>query len=253
MEPKVSIRDSASLDELVKAQKFASDSMLKLLDHISKYFDSMIESMEAQTKFLEERVKEAKEQLDEAEDAYRVCLDSQEYDEEYKCYYPSCDIEYSFVSQCRERYYDLQRREQEAYNILNESKGEVELYHESGGFITPPGAEVYIKFLACEQTDAACQKMESIKASFSEYRSVSTGIRNSKNSSAEKENAKKEILEKEELIEKENEEEKGRMFRAASDSIRLDQASNNSKTADAVAECEDCGRAVTVCICAHIK
>ena len=77
MEPSVIIRDHKCLEELQEAQRFASDSILKVVAHVSDFLDSLMASMQEQKRVLEEQVAEARERLDQAESAYSSCLSSQ--------------------------------------------------------------------------------------------------------------------------------------------------------------------------------
>lgn len=257
MEPSIIILDHGSLKDLIQAQKCASDSIMKTVAHASDYFDSMIESMEEMKKQLEEQVKEAKEQLDQAEKAYSECLSSQTYDSEEGCYYPSCDFEASYVDQCDDEYKELQKRDEEAANVLSDCKHELSEYRQPASFIQPPGGEVLMKYLAGKHTQAASEKMDRILDCVQKYLDMPCCIRDAQRQRNTEqaqmyEEGVKQIQEKEEQEEKENRDKKIDTFRSATERLQRDQSNEGYRRANAVAICPQCKRPINVCICQHI-
>jgi chromosome segregation ATPase len=258
MEPRVKILDDHSLEELQEAQCFASDSILKVVAHVSEFLDSMIEAMEEQKKVLEEQVEEARERLEHAEEAYSNCLSSQKYDEEDHCYRPSCDSQAARVDSCREEYDDLKERDEKAEHVLSDSKGELSKYREPGGIITPPGGEALMKYLAKGHTDKANEKMDKIRKCVSNYLSVSCSIRDAKiQRNAEQaqmyEEGVRELEEKAEADEKQAKKDKAEAFRDATTSMQKKMSEMGYRDANAIAICPGCKRPVNVCICQHIR
>lgn len=257
MEPSVKIFDHRSLDELIEAQQYAGDSILKLVAHVGEYFDSMIKSMEDMKKELEKQVQEAQEELSQAESDYSSCLSSQTYDEEDGCYHPSCDAEASYVDHCREVYDDLKKRDEQAAQVLSDCKHELDAYRAPFGFIQPPGGETLMKYLGKEHTDAACDKMDKIRECVKKYLDVPCSIRDAKQQrNAEQiqlyEEASQKIKEKEEQEEQENRDKKIDAFRSATERLQHSQSREGFRSANAVAICPQCGRPINVCICQHI-
>lgn len=257
MEPRVNILDDNSLAELQEAQRFASDSIMKVVAHVNEFLDSMIKNMEEQKKMLEEQVKVAKERLDQAEKDYSDCLSSQEYDEEDKCYRPSCDCEAADVDNCREEYDKLKENDEKAERVLSDSKDELSKYHEPGGIITPPGGEALMKYLATEHTDKANEKLDKIKECVSNYLSVSCNIRNARiqrNAEQEQlyEDGVKDLEEEAEANEAQTQIDKATAFRNANETLQKKMSEMGYRNANAIAICPRCKRPVNVCICQHI-
>lgn len=257
MEPSVKILDHRSLEELQEAQRFASDSILKVVAHVGRYFDSLIKNMEEQKKVLEEQVEAAREQLSRAEEAYSSCLCSQKYDEEDHCYHPSCDSQAAHVDECREVYNDLKERDEKAARVLSDSKGEISKYREPGGIITHPGGETLMKYLAKEHTDKANEKMDKIRECVSNYLSVSCSIRDAKIQRNEEQTQLYEegVRNQEKKAETENAQiknDKANAFREATYSMQKRMNNMGYRSANAVAICPGCKRPVNVCICQHI-
>lgn len=257
MEPSVVIRDHRCLEELQEAQRFASDSIMKVVAHVSDFFDSQIRAMEEQKKFLEEQVEEARERLSQAEEDYSSCLNSQTYDEEDHSYHPSCDSEAATVDMYREEYDDLYERDKEAGQVLSNCESELSKYRETGGPLTPPGGETLMKYVAKGHTDKANEKMDKIRECVSEYLSVSCSIRDARiRRNAEQQQQYEEglsqIEEKETKTEQLTAEEKASAFREATASMQKKMSEMGYRSADAVAICPGCKRPVNVCICQHI-
>ena len=257
MEPSVKIFDHRSLDELIEAQRYAGDSILKLVAHVGDYFDKMIEDMEKMKNELEKQVEEAKEALDEAEQAYSDCLSSQTYDEEDGEYYPSCDCEASHVDRCREIYDELQDRLKQAEEVLSDCKYELDSYRAPFSPVHPPGGETLMKYLGHEHTDAACDKMDKIRECVKKYLDVPCSIRDARQQrNAEQielyEEATQKIKEKEEQEEKESRDTEIDTFNSATERLQREQSREGFRSANAVAICPQCGRPINVCICQHI-
>lgn len=257
MEPRVNILDDNSLAELQEAQRFASDSIMKVVAHVNEFLDSMIKNMEEQKKVLEEQVEEARERLEQAEEAYSSCLNSQKYDEEDHCYRPSCDCEAARVDSCREEYDDLKERDEKAERVLSDSKGELSKYREPGGIITPPGGEALMKYLAEGHTDKANEKMDKIRECVSKYLSVSCSIRDAKiqrNAEQEQlyEDGVKDLEEEAEANETQTQIDKATAFRNANETLQKKMSEMGYRDANAIAICPRCKRPVNVCICQHI-
>lgn len=257
MEPSVKIYDHRSLDELIEAQRYAGDSILKLVAHVGEYFDSMIKAMEDMKKELEKQVQEAQEKLNRAEIEYNSCLNSQTYDEKSGCYHPSCNAEASRVGHCREVYNGLKKRDEQAARVLNECKKELSSYRTPFGLLEPPGGETLMKYLGKEQTDAACDKMNKIMECVKKYLDVPCNLRDAKQQrDAEQielyEEATQKIKDREKKEERENRYEKIARFRSATEELQRRQSNAGFRSANAVAVCPQCGRPINVCICQHI-
>lgn len=257
MEPSIVIRDHRCLEELQVAQRFASDSIMKVVAHVSDHFDSMIEVMKQQKQVLEEKVEEARERLSEAEDDYSSCLSSQTYDEEDNCYYPSCDMEAECVDRCREEYEKLYERDKKASQVLNECEYELSKYRELGDVIIPPGGETLMKYLSKDHTDKANEKMDKIRACVEDYLSVSCNIHDAKmQRNVEQTQLYEEgvniLEEKAEEKEVQASQDKAKAFHEATTSLQKKMSHMGYREADAIAICPRCKRPVNVCICQHI-
>ena len=257
MEPSIKIFDHRSLDELIKAQCFAGDSILKLVAHVGSYFDSMIDAMEKMKQELEKKVESAREALDRAETKYDRCCRSQRWDDEDRCYGPSCDSERNRVEHCRQIYDDLQRRADQASRVLSDCKSELSLYRAPFGMLQSPGGETLMKYLGKEHTNAAHNKMDKIRECVKEYLEVPCDLREAQQQrNAEQiqqyEEATQKIKEKEEQEEQENRDKKINAFRSATERLQHSQSREGFRSANAVAICPQCGRPINVCICQHI-
>ncbi len=257
MEPSVRIYDHRSLDELIEAQCYAGDSILKLVAHVGEYFDSMMKAMEEMKKELEKQVKAAKEESDQAESEYSSCLSSQTYDDERGCYYPSCNAEASNVNRCREVYNELKKRDEQAAVVLNECKNELSLYRAPFGMLQPPGGETLMIYLGKEHTDAACDKMDKVRECVKRYLGVPCNLQDANQQRnadqiRQYEDAVRQIMEKEGQEERESRDKKIDAFRSAASRLQHDQSREGFRSANAVAICPQCKRPVNVCICQHI-
>lgn len=257
MEPSIILYDHHSLDELQNAQHFASDSIIKLVAHVGNYLDSQIGAMEEQKRELEKQVEEARDRLDKAESAYSDCLSSQKYDEEDHCYRPSCDWEAANVDQCREEYDELKRRDEQAERVLSDCKSELSKYREPGGFVTLPGGETLMKYLAKEHTGKANEKMNKIRECVQDYLSVPCSIEDAKiQQTAEQiqqeEEETRQLEEKQSETEREMAEKKTAEFRDATATMQKRMSQMGYRSANAVAICPGCKRPINVCICQHI-
>lgn len=257
MEPSVVIKDDRCLEELQEAQRFASDSILKVVAHVSDFLDSLMESMQEQKRVLEEQVAEARERFEQAENAYSSCLSSQTFDEEDHCYRPSCDSEAAYVDSCREEYDELKDRDEQAERVLSDCDRELSAYRDPGGPLHPPGGENLMKYLAQEHTDKANEKMDKILKCVSDYLSVHGGI----SSARLQRNAEQTRLyevgvrQQEEKAEEEKEQankDKATAFHTATTSMQKRMSEMGYREANAVAICPGCKRPINVCICQHI-
>ena len=257
MEPSIVIRDHKSLEELQEAQRFASDSILKVVAHVSDFLDSLMASMQEQKRVLEEQVAEARERLEQAESAYSSCLSSQSYDEEDHCYRPSCDSEAAYVDSCKEEYDELKERDDQAERVLSECDSELSKYRDPGGPLHPPGGEELMKYLAQDHTDKANEKMDKIRKCVLDYLSVQCSISSARlQRNAEQaqlyEDGVKQQEEKAEEEEKQAKKDKAKAFHTATVSMQKEMSRMGYRDANAVAICPGCKRPVNVCICQHI-
>lgn len=98
MSSQIIIHDTESLDDLQSVLEYTGDTVLKIESSIQDYLCGVVEVMERQEQLIYECYQKAI-------DAYDDCLDSQEYDEESREYYPSCRYEAS-EKDAWERKYD---------------------------------------------------------------------------------------------------------------------------------------------------
>ena len=167
MENGVSIGDGAYLDQLISAQIQTSDSIKDLLEQVNRDFDALMKNMEEQKNCLEKKMQEAERRYQQAEAAHSRCLASQRYDEEDKCYRPSCDAEAANAERYRKEYEDLNRRYQQAEQILNDCNNKLNEFRSSAADV---------KNMLDERTGSASDKMNMIKDKLSEYDSSSVSL-----------------------------------------------------------------------------
>ena len=254
MEPTIIIRDDHCFEELQEVQRFASDSIMKVVAHASKYFDSIIQNMEKQKKVLEEQVETAKERLEQAEKAYSDCLSSQVRDEDGN-YHPSCDSEAGFVDSCREQLNEIRERAEKANKVLDNCKDELDKYREDTTLYTggEPAMLKYFQRIA----DEGKQKLDKIQECVSKYQSIPCSIKEARI----RRNEKQEQLYQEGLKDQEEKAEaevaqtiefKKKAFYDANENIKQRMSGMGYRRADAVAVCPQCHRPMNVCICQHI-
>lgn len=253
---KAYIRDPQSLIELSNVLKWSADSILKILESVNSYLTGVQESWSKQTTMLEERLQKAKEQLEKAEKALSDCESSQKWDEEDQVYRPSCSGKSSRVQSAREERDLCQEKCDKARNIVDECKSEISRYQQSGGFLTPPGGEKVLEYLAKEHTDHATEKMRKILEIVEEYLRCGMSIKSGYSSSSGSLPSKK--TEGRPADKPLSPEKKADRFHEAIKKViqrqyEENQGSGGIAPANRVMICPKCHRPLPACICPHTR
>lgn len=235
MDRKVHIRDYNDLIHLRDAMDYCGDSMLKLLDEVDAYLRSCMQAFEGQRDALKMQLDRTQEELSRAEQALSSCESSQRWDEEDKCYRPSCNSERSHAESARRHRDECERKYNEACRIVSDCAYQIEQYKKSGGFLTPPGGEKTLKYLAEGHTKDGIGKMNAIlDIVVKEY----LGRSIQETTQAEAPTG-----------------EKAQQFKEASDRVKEKQkaesSSNKIAGADVSMICPGCKRPIPICICAR--
>lgn len=254
MEPRINIQDDHCFEELQEAQRFASDSIMKVVAHASKYFDSIFQNMEKQKKMLDEQVEKAEKELEQAEKAYNDCLESQVRDENGD-YHPSCNNEANTVDACREQCEMVRERTKKADEVLYNCKNELSKYREDT-FCYTGGEPLMLRYFQ-KLTEEAHQKLDKIKECVSKYQSLPSSLkearlkRNEKQEQLYQEGLKSQE-EKSEAEEAQAKKDKSEAFHNANKYVQQRMSEMGYRKADTVAVCPQCHRPMNVCICQHI-
>jgi hypothetical protein len=228
---KVLIYDYKTLIQLNDAMDYCGDSLLKLLKTVDEYLQSCLRAFEEQRDNLKRQLDREAEELREAENALSDCTSSQEWDEEDKCYRPSCSSERSNVESAKEHYYDCKEKHDKACGIVSDCKHEIEEYKFSGGILRPSGGEKTLEYLAKTHTDEAQAKMNKILELVEKY--LGRPLQETEaNESLPPTQAQQ--------------------FKEATEKVQAKQKSESSNIANANVSmvCNDCKRPIPICICA---
>ncbi len=234
---KVHISDYTSLIRLNDALDYCGDSLLKLLQEVDAYLQTMLQVFENQWNYFKQQLEQAEQKLREAEQNLANCESSQEWDEEDQCYRPSCSAERSSVESAKNRYYDCKEKYDKACSIVSDCKHEIDEYKFAGGFFRPAGGEKTLEYMAKEHTDEAMRKMDEIlNIVVKEYLGRSLAETNPNESLPS---------------------EKAQNFKDASEKVKDKQkaeaSSNKIADANVAMVCSGCKRPIPICICANIR
>lgn len=238
---RIEIRDYASLAELKGVMDYTGDSILKVLDSVDGYLDKNYQEMESCLKILEERMDDAKLALDQAEEEYEDCLDSQFEDEDGNVY-PSCSAERNAVSEADRKYREAEKDYHKGKSILEEVKDQMDYYHYHPG-ILQPGGDTLLRDLSTRHTTDACWKLDEIIDKVEKI--LSTPIRIEEGSSFKPIDRERPsfYVEDEEKKKKEN----------VADQIRKKQQHEGPwirfKDPNVAVICQYCGRPLVICRC----
>lgn len=255
-EPTAFIRDHQSLIELNNTLEYSADSMLKLLESVNDYIHGVLDALKKQKEVLDEQLKIAEEELSNAERELSACESSQTWDEEYEEYTPSCDLEQNRVQSARYERDKCQEQVNRANEIIRDCECEIEKYKKTPGFVTLPGAEKVLEYLAKSHTDGATSKLRKILEVVDKYLQFNVSINTINTAVSKIENADSNIVasKKGESIKELSPEEKKDRFNNAIKGIIDKQEKNNTgnnkiEDANKVMRCKKCGRPLVACIC----
>ena len=230
------IYDHTSLIQLNEAIDYCGDSLLKLLKEVDEYLQSVMRSLEKQKDYLKEQSDRAEVKLRTAESALSQCEGSQRWDEEGRCYRPSCNAEKNGVESARKHYYDCKKKYDNAYSIVSECKYQIEQYKQPVSILSPGGAEKTLEYLAKNHTDEANRKLNAVIADVEDYLDIS-----------HKETGEYESLPSIKV----------KQLKAASEKVKDKQKSTSSfhRIADANVSmvCPGCKKPTPICICARMR
>lgn len=248
----VKILDYKTLIELNETLDYTADSILHLKEGVNGYLDFILDQMQGQVDELERMMDEAKQRLDEAEEELSSCEASQEYDEEDKCWRPSCNSEKSAVNAARREYDECRDKYERAKDILSDVKREIEKYHQRPTFIEPGGGEYTLEYLAKDHTDAATQKMDKIIEVVEEYLASKASLTGESVSVSAIHDEAVEALNEEK---KNPSGEKAEKFRAATEQVREQMAHDmpTNVSSNVVAVCPGCHRPFPLCVCQRLR
>jgi chromosome segregation ATPase len=233
----IHILDHKSLIRLNDAIDYCGDSLLNLLPKVDNYFKNQIDAFEQQRDFLKEELDKAEEALKVAERSLSDCENSKRWDDEDKCYRPSCDGEREWVNSAKEYRTDCKDKYDKACRIVSDCKYAYEQeYKHVGGMLTPHGAEKTLEILAKGHTDEANEVLNNIIADVESYLEIPH----------------------EELHENEGMTfEKQQKFHEASEQIKNMQQSDSNyhNVVDATVEtiCAGCHRPIPICACPRTR
>lgn len=248
----VKILDYTTLIQLNETLDYAADSLLRIKEGVNQYFDFVLDQMQRQVDELANMMNEAKQRLDDAESDLSSCESSQRWDDDDKCYYPSCDSEKAYVNSARHEYEELRDKYEEAKNILSDVKYEIDRYHQRPGIIIPGGAEFTLEYTAKDHTDSATKKMNEIIETVEEYLGAKSSLNGECKTVSEIHSEAIKALD----AEKEgSNDEKAGQFREASKQIREDMARETPANAYAneLVICSYCHRPSSLCICQRLR
>lgn len=124
----IHIADEKYLYQLSSAQTHAYESIMNLCGRIEQDCNKLMKGMEEKKKLLEDRLKVAERNYRNAEAAYGRCCASQKWDDEDKCYRPSCDCEAAAKARYQKEYVDLMQRAQKADRVIEECERKLDEY-----------------------------------------------------------------------------------------------------------------------------
>lgn len=248
----IKILDYKTLIQLNENLDYTADSLLRVIDAVNQYFDFVLDQIRCQVDEIETSMNEAKERLDEAEEDLSSCEASQEYDEEDRCWRPSCDCEKAAVYAARREYEEWQEKYNKAKDILSDVEREIEKYHQRPGIIIPGGGESTLEYLAKEHTDASTKKLDEIIQVVEEYLASRASLAGGNKSVSDVHEEALEALEEEK---KSTNSEKAEKFRAAADEVRERMVHDMPTNAPSneVVICSGCHRPIPLCICQRVR
>ena len=232
---RVYIRDYKDLIHLRDVMDYCGDSFLKVLDEVDAYLRSCMQAFERQRDMLKMQLDRAQEEMNMAKQALSSCESSQRWDEEDKCYRPSCRSEKSHVeSACRHRD-ECERKYNEACRIVSDCSYQIDQYKKWGGLLSPPGGEKTLEYLAKGHTTEGVGKMNAI-LDIVVKRYLGRQIEATSETEAPTG-------------------EKAQQFKEASGRVKEKQkaesSSNKIAGADVSMICPGCKRPIPICICAR--
>lgn len=248
----VRILDYTTLIQLNETLDYTADSLMRIKDGMNQYLDFVLEQMQLQVDEIEQQMEEAKRRLEEAESDLSSCESSQEWDEEDKCYHPSCDYEKAAVSSARHEYEALRDKYEKAQKIMSDVKYEIDKYHQRPGIITPGGGDFTLEYTSQDHTDAATDKMNEIIEVVEEYLGAKATLSGNIKTASDIHNEAIEQLDNEK---KNGDSSKTEKFKEASARIRREQADETpaNATANEVVICSGCHRPLAICVCQRIR
>lgn len=241
------IRDIGSLHQMSDTINYCADSMLKLLAAVDAYFNNVLNSLKEALEVIKKRLDEAKERLEAAEAALSRCEASKHYDEEEGEWVPSCDYEAARVSQCREEVAQWQKKYDQGKQIVSETESAVSDYHHKSGFVTAPGGEDLIHYLATQTCQKGIERMGKISAKLEEFANFQILEPGSEvNPQFRNEHRSDDDIPLDEY-DKEN------RLKDAFHDVRDEQASDSRyyhvADANGIMICQTCGRPIALCVC----